>query len=187
MYSLNTQAYSSNNYSQNNIKEKNKLYEKITLIIVTTILTIILLIIIIFNVGLYKINGTSMSPTLKEKEYVLTYQPIEYKRGDIIAFHHNNAIIIKRIVGLPNDIIDFEQDGTVLINNKILSEPYLTSKALGLPDIKLPYTVPPESYFVLGDNRSDSIDSRDVAIGCVKVGDIVGKVEFSIFPPAKIK
>ncbi len=192
MHNLNTMA---NLNQENQISNTNyivsleKRNKKISLGIILPIILLmfLLLIIIVLDIKFYKIHGTSMNPTLKEKEVVLTIKTNKYQRGDIIAFHHNNAIMIKRVVGLPNDIIDIKIDGTIIINNKELKEEYLTSKSMGIPDIPLPYTVPKNSYFVMGDNRADSLDSRDIAIGCVKEDDIMGTIKLSIIPLGTIK
>ncbi len=140
-------------------------------------ITMVLLIIgvLIFRVNFYKIHGTSMYPTLEEGNYVLTYKTT-YNRGDIIAFDKNGTIMIKRIIGLPEDTIDLIKDGSVYVNGKVLGEPYIKMSDLGEPEIKFPYKVPKNSYFVLGDNRKDSLDSRHLKIGAVYKDDIRGKV-----------
>ncbi len=154
---------------------------QIILIITTIIIIIILSLIILFNIRIYKINGTSMSPTLMEDEYVLSYRT-QYKRGDIIAFHHKDVVMIKRLIGLPKDKIDIDDDGTVYVNDKPLEEQYLSSKSLGKPEIDFPYIVPENRYFVLGDNRADSIDSRNIYLGSIAETEVIGKVKISLIP-----
>lgn len=165
---------------------KNISISKIILIITLILVGIALLLIMLFNIKIYRINGTSMSPTLQEKEYVLTYKT-NYKRGDIIAYSHNNVIMIKRIIGLPQDKVDIKEDGTVYINDVELQEPYLTEKALGDPEITFPYEVPANTYFVLGDNRADSLDSRNIHIGSINQEAIIGKVKLSLIPLKEIE
>lgn len=179
MYQYPAQATISRNY--------NIPVNKIIICILLTIILLIALTIMILNIKIYKINGTSMNPTLIEKEYVMTYKSNKYERKDIIAFHHNNAIMIKRIIGLPGETIDITNDGTVLVNGQVLEEAYLSSKDLGEPEITFPYTIPADTYFVLGDNRKDSLDSRIASIGCIKKYDIVGIVKYSVIPFKKIE
>lgn len=183
MYEINTMAnMNSQRQDYMNYNISNKRRPPIFLIVSVLISIFLLLSIMILNVKFYKIHGTSMNPTLKEKEIVLTIRTSELKRGDIIAFHHNNAIMIKRVIALPGDTIDIQTDGTVFLNNKELKEDYIKEKSMGIPDIELPYTVKRDTYFVMGDNRADSLDSRDIAIGCVKEADIMGVVKLSVIP-----
>lgn len=128
MYEPNTLA----NMNDNNLitpkNQKPVKFQTIFLIIVVLISIFLLLAIMILNVKLYKIHGTSMSPTLQEKYLVLTIKPNELKQGDIIAFHHNRATMIKRIIALPGDTIDIRPDGTIILNNKELKEEYIKEK-----------------------------------------------------------
>lgn len=158
-----------------------------TILIITTILIIIAIIIILtYNVRIYRINGTSMYPTLNKSEIVLTSKDT-YKRTDIIAFSYNDVIMIKRIIGMPNETIDIKEDGTIYINNQELEEKYINEKNLGDPEIEFPYHIPEGEYFVLGDNRADSIDSRNIHIGTIKEQEIIGKVKISLIPFKEIK
>ena len=90
--------------------------------------------------------------------------------------------MIKRIIAIPQDKVDIKEDGTVYVNDIKLTEPYLNNKCLGEADIPFPYIVPENSYFVLGDNRSSSLDSRHTPIGTIKEQDIIGKVGLSLIP-----
>ena len=78
--------------------------------------------------------------------------------------------------------MDIREDGTVFVNEKELEEPYLTEKALGECNIKLPYQVPDKKFFLMGDHRSVSVDSRSTSIGCVSEEQIVGKLVFCVWP-----
>lgn len=155
--------------------------ENLAYIIPVIILIIILFFIFFFRLRIYKIVGSSMNPTLYENEFVLSYKTT-YKRQDIIAFNHNQAIMIKRIIGLPKDKIDIKDDGTVYVNNMKISEPYINAKSLGKVEISFPYIVPENSYFVMGDNREHSLDSRTIPIGSINEEDIIGKVSLSLIP-----
>ena len=89
---------------------------------------------------------------------------------------------MKRIIAGPGQWVDMEEDGTVRVDGEPLSEPYLTEKALGQCDIDFPYQVPDERWFVMGDHRATSVDSRTTAIGCVAEEQIVGRIVFRVWP-----
>ena len=129
-----------------------------------------------------QIYGTSMKPTLEEGEIVISVKSPKIERGDIIGFYYNNKLLVKRVIALPGDTVDIDEDGNVFVNGEQLTEPYITEKALGDCDISLPYQVPNERYFIMGDHRSLSLDSRNSAIGCVSKDQIAGKLVFSVWP-----
>jgi signal peptidase I len=129
-----------------------------------------------------RIYGTSMSPTLTNGEIVLSLKGSDFETGDVIAFYYNNKILVKRVIAGPGDWVDIKEDGTVYINDVELDEPYVVEKALGECDIEMPYQVPESRYFVMGDHRSVSIDSRSTSIGCVSEEQIVGKLVMKIWP-----
>lgn len=129
-----------------------------------------------------QIYGNSMTPTLNEGEIVVSLKGMKFHTGDVLSFYYNNKILVKRVIAGPGDWVDIKEDGTVLVNGQVLDEPYLTEKALGECDLTLPYQVPDERYFVMGDHRSTSVDSRSTAVGCVAEEQIVGKIVFSVWP-----
>lgn len=129
-----------------------------------------------------QIYGNSMTPTLKDGEIIYTVKSSDLKAGDIVAFYYNNKILVKRMICSAGDWIDIDEDGTVYVNDKELEEPYLVEKALGDCNIELPYQVPDGKIFVMGDCRSTSVDSRNIAVGCVAREQIVGKIIFRIWP-----
>ena len=129
-----------------------------------------------------RIYGSSMTPTLQDGQIVLSVKTSDVEEGDIIAFYYNNKILIKRVIGTAGDWIDIEEDGTVYVNNIPLEEAYLTERALGECNIDLPYQVPEGRYFVMGDHRSTSVDSRNTAVGCVSEEQIIGIVIFRVWP-----
>ncbi len=133
-----------------------------------------------------QIYGTSMNPNLCEGEIVVSVKSSNFKTGDIVAFYYNNRVLIKRIIGTPGDIIVIKENGDVYVNNTLLDEPYLTQKSYGNADIEYPYTVPQNSYFVLGDHRDSSVDSRSSLVGCVEKEEIIGKIVFRVWPIKRI-
>ena len=123
-----------------------------------------------------------MSPTLADGDVVAALRSSTYERGDVIAFYYNNKILVKRVIGLPGEWIDIDADGNVSVDGVPLDEPYLAERALGQCDIELPYQVPEDRYFVLGDHRSTSADSRSSVVGCVAEEQIVGELVFRVWP-----
>lgn len=130
----------------------------------------------------FQIYGSSMSPTLNEGQIVVAMKGSEIKQGDLVAFYFGNKLLIKRIIAGPSDTVIIHEDGTVFVNGKELDEPYIIEKALGECDIEFPYQVPEARYFLLGDQRKISIDSRSDVIGCVSAEQIAGKVVFVAWP-----
>ena len=133
-----------------------------------------------------QIYGESMTPTLGKDEIVLSIKTDDFKTGDVIAFYHGNKLLVKRCIACPADWVNIDSVGNVFINNIVLDEPYLTEKSIGTCDIDLPYQVPENKYFVMGDHRETSIDSRTTTVGCISTDEIVGKIVFRIFPFDKI-
>lgn len=129
-----------------------------------------------------QISGTSMTPTLDEDEIVVAAKGSGFAPGDVVALNYGSRILVKRVIAGPGDWVSITDDGTVYVNGQELSEPYLTEKALGKCDIAMPYQVPDGSYFVMGDHRSTSVDSRSSSVGCISVDDIVGKIVLRVWP-----
>ena len=129
-----------------------------------------------------QIYGKSMEPCLNEGEIVISVKDKEFETGDIIAFYYNNKILVKRVIGQPGQWISIDENGTVSLDNEVLYEPYIKDKSLGQCDIEFPYQVPDGRYFVLGDFRSTSVDSRSSMMGCVAEEQIVGKIVFRVWP-----
>lgn len=129
-----------------------------------------------------QIYGSSMTPTLHEGDIVLSVKTTKFDYGDICCFYYANKILVKRIVGRPLDTVEIDNDGNVYINGQFLEEQYISQKALGECNIEFPYQVPEGMYFVLGDHRDNSLDSRVAEIGCVSQDEIVGKIVFTVWP-----
>ena len=129
-----------------------------------------------------RIYGDSMVPTLQDGQIVVSVKTSRFQPGDITAFYHGNKLLIKRFIAGSSDWVNIDETGNVSVNGEELDEPYLTEKAFGNTNIDLPYQVPDQRYFLLGDNRDVSIDSRNTAVGCIAEDQLVGKVVFRIWP-----
>ena len=129
-----------------------------------------------------QISGDSMSPTLAHDEIVILMKTKEFNRGDLIGFYYQGKILLKRVIALPEDEVAIDAEGNVYVNGEVLEEPYVTEKGLGDCDLEFPYKVPGTGYFVLGDQRSNSVDSRNSVIGAISQDDIIGKVFIRVWP-----
>ena len=129
-----------------------------------------------------QIYGASMVPTLDEGDIVISVKGSDFEPGDLVAFYMGNKILVKRCIAGPGQWVDIDADGNVYVDGELLDEPYLTEKALGDCDIELPYQVPDNRYFCMGDHRSTSVDSRSTTVGCVSDEQIVGKIVFRVWP-----
>ena len=129
-----------------------------------------------------QIYGASMTPTLSEGDIVVSIKGSDFEPGDLVAFYLGNKILVKRCIAGPGQWVDIDEDGNVSVDGKLLEEPYLTEKSLGGSNIELPYQVPDNRYFCMGDHRSTSVDSRHKEVGCVSEEQIVGKIVFRVFP-----
>lgn len=133
-----------------------------------------------------QISGDSMSPTLEHDEIVVLLKTKDFDRGDLVGFYYQGKILLKRVIALPEDEVAIDADGNVYVNGELLEEPYVTDKGLGNCDLEFPYKVPGTGYFVLGDQRSNSVDSRNSVIGAISQEDIIGKVFVRVWPLSEI-
>lgn len=154
---------------------------------VLTIVAAVAVLIATLVLPVLQIEGTSMEPTLHNGDIVLLMKTTRFERGDLCGFTWNNKLLIKRVVGVPGDWIEIDTDGTVYLNGEKLDEPYVEKKAFGECDLEFPFQVPAEQYFVIGDMRESSIDSRNTLIGCIPKDQIVGKVFFRVWPLKSIQ
>jgi len=171
--------------TRENYKSKYKKLLKSTIYVLMIVVSISV-VIATFLFPVLQIYGESMQPNLKENDIVLCMKKSKYKIGDVIAFYYNNKILVKRVIGISSNWINIDLAGNVYVDDKLLSEFYLEEKLFGESDIKYPYQVPEDSYFVLGDNRETSIDSRSSMIGTISDEQIIGKVVFRVWPLKQI-
>lgn len=149
-----------------------------TLIVVAAIAALIATLVL----PVLQIAGTSMEPSLNDGDIVVLAKTNRFSKGDLCAFYFSNKILIKRVIGVPGDYIWIDKDGTVFVNNEELIEPYVSEKALGECDIDFPYQVPENYYFMMGDHRKTSIDSRSSVIGCIAEDQIIGRILCKFWP-----
>ena len=133
-----------------------------------------------------QLSGDSMSPTLEHDEIVVLFKTNSLKRGDLVAFYYQGKILLKRVIALPEETVVIDGKGNVYVNEQMLEEPYVLEKSLGDCDLQFPYVVPAASYFVLGDQRTNSVDSRNSVIGTIKIEDIIGKIFVRVWPMSRI-
>ena len=133
-----------------------------------------------------QVSGDSMNPTLQDRDVILLVKTDDWKTGDLCGFYWQNKLLLKRIIGIPGDVISIDGNGLVTVNGEVLAEPYVDEPALGECDLSFPYQVPENRFFVMGDHRATSIDSRSTVVGCVENSQIVGKVFLRVWPVPRI-
>ena len=157
------------------------------------IVIVIVLVIVLYVVTLQQVVGPSMQPTLNEGDVLILnkfqYYLFDVKRNDVVALKYDGSkYLIKRVIGLPGESI-YYKDNTLYINGN----PYKENIVEGLvtEDFDLKdngyEVIPDDMYFVLGDNRGDSLDSRSKEVGLIKKEDIIGKVFIRIWPISGFK
>lgn len=161
-------------------KEHNRVLRTTVFALLVAAAAAVIVAVLVFPV--LRMNGTSMTNTLMDGDIVVTMNTSDFSRGDVIAFYYNNTLLVKRVIATTGDWVDIDKEGNVFVNGEELEEPYVTDKALGECNITLPYQVPDERIFVMGDHRETSIDSRNTAVGCVNKDLIVGKLLFRVWP-----
>lgn len=129
-----------------------------------------------------QIYGSSMAPTLKEGDIVISVKGNDFETGDMLCFYLGNKLLVKRYIAGPGQWVDIDENGNVYIDKQLVEEPYLSEKSFGDCNIELPYQVPEGRYFVMGDHRSTSVDSRNTAVGCISDEQLVGKIVFRVWP-----
>ena len=157
------------------------------IVIIVIITASLLLNLFTFIMPVVKYYGTSMSPTLEDGQILIVSKMAEIESGDIIAFYYNNKVLVRRVVATGNEQISIDIFGAVSVNGEELNEPYIESKTLGQCNLDFPYNVPTGAFFVLGDNRDVSMDSRLEEIGVVTDDRLIGKVVFSVKPFGSVK
>lgn len=154
--------------------------EKLKEILSYVIVIVIVLLIKQFIITPIKVNGSSMNNTLFDKDIMIldkiSYRFTSIKRFDIVVIKKNNEYLIKRVIGLPGETVEFK-DNKLYINDLEIKEEF---DHMETEDYLLDTVIPDGYYFVVGDNRSDSLDSR--IIGLIKEEEIIGKTSLVLYP-----
>ena len=129
-----------------------------------------------------EVSGSSMEPTLQDGDILVLFKPKTVQAGEMCGMYARGRLILKRVIGLPGDVVDMDDAGNVYVNGTQLQEPYISEKSVGTCDLSFPFTVPENSLFVMGDHRETSIDSRSSLIGCVRTDQVMGQVVARIWP-----
>ncbi|MGL5348225.1 MAG: signal peptidase I [Peptostreptococcaceae bacterium] len=158
---------------------------KSTIYILIIVASIAVLVSVLY-LPVLSVQGGSMSPALDNGQVLIATRSKNIKRGDIIAFNYNNKVLLKRVIATQGEVVNIKEDGTVYVNGEMLEEEYIAKKSLGEVTIDLPYQVEDGKFFVMGDHRETSIDSRSNSIGTINKEQILGKVFFRIWPMNQI-
>lgn len=168
---------------ENIIEKKHTFKDSIKELVPYVVIILIVVLIRTFLFTPIKVNGTSMMSTLEHGDTMILnkigMKVNDLKRFQIVVIKTDNSYLIKRIIGLPGETIEYK-DGKLYINDKEINDPYYKDNTLDFESVK----ISKEHYFVMGDNRADSIDSR--IIGTIPKGDIMGTTNLIIFPISNI-
>jgi signal peptidase I len=165
---------------ENSKKEYRKVLRN-TLVVVIVVAAFAVLVSSFF-ITVLKVTGDSMTPTLETGDIVIAQNSTNFEVGDLLAFYYNNKVLVKRVIGSPGDWINIDANGDVSVNGVLIEEAYVSDKSLEPTDLTFPYQVPENRWFVLGDHRNVSIDSRSSVVGCVTREQLIGKVIYRVFP-----
>ena len=149
-------------------------------ILISLIIILLLYLTINYFFMYFRVVNDSMSPNLNTEDYIIAIKSNSYESGDIIVFEQEDKVLIKRIIASSNEKVNIDQNGNVFVNDEFLYEPYIQSKSIEPYNIKFPYTVQENNFFIMGDNRKNSIDSRMHEIETVSENELLGKYLFKL-------
>ena len=168
--------------NQRNVFKRLSFYEILDTVVLSAVF-VLLAFTLVFRI--FVVSGPSMNPTLNNGDRLIVsnlfYTP---KTGDIICFYsqYKDEVLIKRVIATEGQTVDIGDDLCVYVNGLKLNEPYIAGASTFKSSTPFPYTVAPGTVLVMGDNRMESLDSRDSRIGPVKLEDIVGRLVLRISP-----
>lgn len=163
-----------------------KRYQKVLRSTIYTLIVVAAVAVLVATIWMpvLQIYGSSMAPTLNEGDILISIKGTKFESGDLVSFYTGNKLLVKRFIAGPGQWVDIDEDGNVYVDGTLLQEPYIKEKSLGDTNITLPYQVPENRIFVLGDHRATSVDSRNTVIGCISDEQLVGRIVFRIWPLA---
>jgi signal peptidase I len=157
----------------NNRKKKNYFA---TFLFFSTLM-IVLVLYLVLNVRIYRTQGHSMLPTIDEGSIAICLKNTTIHRNDIIAFDKSNEVRIKRVIGMPNEVLELAADGKQLLYTKEIDDEVEVDFYINEYDVFFPHKIEENHYFVLGDNRENSLDSRYRAIGDISIDEIICEIK----------
>lgn len=151
---------------------------------------IIIIVVVLFRTFIatpVRVDGSSMVDTLHNNEIlILNKLDKTYERFDIVVIKYGKSKLVKRIIGMPGESIKYENN-VLYINNKAMDDAAIArTNDFNLKELYNIDTIPNDYFFVMGDNRGNSLDSRDYRVGLIKKSDIIGTTSFRVFPFTKI-
>lgn len=168
---------------------RNAFKEILSTILYLAVVFLLTFLFITFIMQRTDVSGSSMEPTLQDRDSLLvdkiTYRIKDPERFDIIIFPYrygNEEYFIKRVIGLPGESVRIDYDGNIFINGQILDEHYGAEVILDPGRALEEVVLGEDEFFVMGDNRNHSMDSRDVSVGSIKKSDILGRAFIRIYP-----
>lgn len=174
-------------------KETNIVRETISFVIYIGIVFLLTYLVIHYVGQRTQVSGSSMESTLSDGDNLIvdkiSYRFHDPERFDIIVFpykYEQNTFYIKRIIGLPGETVQIDEDGNIYIDGEVLEESYGREVMLDPGEAEEPVELEEDEYFVLGDNRNASSDSRDPSVGKILGKDIVGRAWIRLYPFNKI-
>lgn len=150
------------------------------------LIVLVVVLIRVFFVDPFRVDGSSMDTTLSDGEVMIlnkiVYKKNDIKRFDIVVINEGDKKIIKRVIGLPGETIEYK-DNKLYINGNVTNDPYPSTKTDDFSITEIGHTkIPGDSYFVMGDNRANSLDSRYSEVGVIKKSMIMGRAKLVIWP-----
>lgn len=155
-------------------------YRKTAVILVVTLLITAMLLLLLFTqvISVVRYHGQGMEPYISSGETLVLLRTRRAEPGDVIAFYYNNQLLVRRIIAEGGQQISIAEDGVVSVNGTALEEPYISYASIGQCNLKFPYYIPPDNFFVMGDERTIAMDSRLKEIGTVSKDRIMGRLLF---------